>query len=188
MFGMGPLEPMLSEGDKALFVGWSTFLEERVDFTDFGSELHTRNHCARVLMYAIVISGKMGMDARWREALCLAAVFHDCRRQDDGLDVGHGDRAAEHYMRFCEEHDVPFYQTAYLSMKYHDKDDALGEEAIRSEGLGEDSVLLYRVLKDADALDRFRLGPDGLDPAYIRTVEAVDFVETAKAFSSPGRS
>lgn len=66
-------------------------------------------------------------------------------------------------------------------MEYHDQDDALGVSAILdSEGLGERSVLLYQIFKDADALDRFRLGPDALDPGFLRTKEAPELVNFAK--------
>lgn len=51
-------------------------------------------------------------------------------------------------------------------MAFHDRDDVLGEAALAEQ---EDGVLLYRIFKDADALDRFRLGPDGLDVRYLRT-------------------
>lgn len=41
-------------------------------------------------------------------------------------------------------------------------------------------MLLYQIFKDADALDRFRLGSDGLDVNFIRTKEAHELVEFAK--------
>ena len=46
---------------------------------------------------------------------------------------------------------------------------------------GISSVLLYQIFKDADALDRFRLGPGGFDSKYLRTNEARKLVEYAKA-------
>lgn len=39
------------------------------------------------------------------------------------------------------------------------------------------AVLLYQLFKDADALDRFRLGPEGLDVNYLRTSYAKELVE-----------
>ena len=64
-------------------------------------------------------------------------------------------------------------ETVYL-MRYHDLDDSKGVEAIR-KAFGKDAdrvVRLYEIFKDADALDRWRLGPDGLDPKYLRTAPA----------------
>ena len=187
MIDIGPMDGMMSASDRELFLEWSGFLESEVDFSDPHSELHTRDHCARVLLYSILISRDMPVGRLWRDALCLAAVFHDCRRLDDGPDVGHGARAAQRYLEHCEAEGTPFYMATYIAMKFHDRDDEEGEAAMAEEGLGEDAVLMYRVLKDADALDRFRLDPNGLDPRFLRTAEARDLVEIARRFTpSPG--
>ena len=187
MIDIGPVEEMMSGTDRKLFREWCGFLESEVDFSDQGSELHTRDHCARVLLYSLLISRDYSVGVLWREALCLAAVFHDCHRFDDGLDVGHGARAAQRYLQHCEENGGTFYLATYIAIMYHDRDDAIGESAMEREGLGEDSILLYCVLKDADALDRFRLGPDALDPRFLRTKEALDLIETTRMFTpSPG--
>ena len=42
------------------------------------------------------------------------------------------------------------------------------------------AIELYCIFKDADALDRFRLGPNGLDSRFLRTKEALDMVGFAK--------
>ena len=64
---------------------------------------------------------------------------------------------------------------------YHDQDDSLGlSEIEKSSDLSERGVLLYQIFKDADALDRFRLGPDGLDVNFLRTEEARQLVDFAK--------
>lgn len=89
-------------------------------------------------------------------------MFHDSRRQDDWLDMGHGQRAADYYRDYCRTHSLPFDERVYLVMAFHDRDDVLGEAALAEQ---EDGVLLYRIFKDADALDRFRLGPVGLTSA-----------------------
>lgn len=47
-------------------------------------------------------------------------------------------------------------------------------------GEAERKILLYQIFKDADALDRFRLGPDGLDVRYLRTDAAKELYEYAK--------
>lgn len=40
--------------------------------------------------------------------------------------------------------------------------------------------MLYQIFKDADALDRFRLGSDGLEVRYLRTDAAKGLYECAK--------
>ena len=156
---------------------WHNFLDAEVQFSLADSEKHTKEHCARVLLFALLIAVKMDLPHEEREVLCAAAVFHDARRQDDWLDVGHGQRAADYYREYCWTHPLVFDERAYLVMAFHDRDDALGEAALAEQ---EDGVLLYRIFKDADALDRFRLGPGGLDARYLRTAEAKSLYQYAE--------
>ena len=67
-------------------------------------------------------------------------------------------------------------------MRYHDCRDEQGKEAIPSlfEEQAERVQLLYQIFKNADGLDRFRLGPHGLNPEYLRTDAAVDLLGFAK--------
>lgn len=161
---------------------WKRFLYEQVDFQLATSQKHTKDHCARVLLFCLLIAQQKGFSQEERDILCTAAVFHDSRRQDDWLDVGHGKRAAEYYKAFCAEKGLPFQQRCYDVMAYHDRDDAVGIKEISNRKPQEpNAVLLYQVFKDADALDRFRLGPGGLDPAFLRTDEAKSLIEYAKS-------
>lgn len=161
---------------------WQSFLYEQVDFWLKTSDKHTKEHCARVLLYCLLIADKKALSQTSRDILCAAAVFHDSRRQDDWLDVGHGKRAADYYKAFCDEENIPFEQRCYDVIAYHDRDDQFGIDAIRHRSPKEpDAVLLYQIFKDADALDRFRLGPGGFNPNYLRTDEAKELVEYAKS-------
>lgn len=66
-------------------------------------------------------------------------------------------------------------------MSYHDKDDAVGLAAIEKSFVSkENCILLYKIFKDSDGLDRFRLGPNGLDVTVLRTKEAAELVDFAK--------
>lgn len=65
-------------------------------------------------------------------------------------------------------------------MYYHDRDDEIGIAAMETQGSLENEVLLYRIFKDSDALDRFRLGPNGLDVAFLRTEAAKSLYPYAK--------
>ena len=156
---------------------WYSFLDAEVQFSLADSEKHTKEHCARVLLYALLIAEKMGISQAEREALCAAAVFHDSRRQDDWLDVGHGQRAADYYREYCQTHPLVYEERVYRIMAYHDRDDALGIAALSEL---KDGVLLYHIFKDADALDRFQLGPGGLDVRYLRTDAALSLYDYAK--------
>ena len=67
-------------------------------------------------------------------------------------------------------------------MRYHDLDDTLGIEAIRRDFPDRAGRVekLYAIFKDADALDRWRLGRWGLDEKYLRTASARTLVQTAR--------
>ncbi len=159
----------VSEAVNCDYDRWHGFLERQVDFSLKDSEKHTKAHCARVLLYALLIAEDMDLPQELREVLAAAAVFHDSRRQDDWLDVGHGRRAADYYKAFCQTNPLGYDERVYRIMAYHDRDDAEGEAALA--GL-EQGVPLYQIFKDADALDRYRLGADALDEAMLRTTPA----------------
>lgn len=152
---------------------WYGFMEGNIEFWMAESALHAMDHCARVLLLALIIGHKKGLDADSIETLCLAAVFHDSRRQNDWIDRGHGERAAQYYRTFCSERGISVDEHAAFIMQHHDLEDAIGLAEIDKLAEGRERRLqLYLIFKDADALDRFRLGPDALDVSMLRTDEA----------------
>lgn len=181
MFLANVLHKPIFQPIKKPYEHWYTFMEEKVEFWLPDSEWHTKNHCARVLLLALLIGHKKNLSTEEKNALAMAAVFHDSRRLDDGIDKGHGLRAAAYYKNFCIEHDLPFDEKTYYIIYYHDQDDSVGlAEIKKSTTLHERAVSLYQIFKDADALDRFRLGPDALDEKFLRTEEARQLVDLAK--------
>lgn len=166
---------------KELFLQWRDFLYDRVSFNMPDSEIHAAGHCERVLLYALIIGYDIfGDNLPVLTALAHAAVFHDTRRQDDYLDTGHGARAAVYYRQFCDDApDIDFIPEAQLMMRYHDIDDKRGKIGIKRDFYGSLPRMfkLYDIFKDADALDRWRLGNHGLDPKYLRTEQAKTMLE-----------
>jgi hypothetical protein len=160
---------------------WHKFMEEKIEFWLPDSEWHTKAHSARVLLLALLIGHQKGLSDEELDALGMAAIFHDSRRLDDGIDKGHGSRAAEYYKDYCREQDLHFDAHTYYITYYHDQDDSLGlAEIAKSPAISERGVLLYQIFKDADALDRFRLGPEALNVDMLRTEEAHGLVDFAK--------
>jgi hypothetical protein len=156
-------------------------MDKNVEFWLPDSELHTKNHCARVLLLALLIGHQKGLSHEEKDTLGMAAAFHDSRRLNDGVDKGHGIRAAEYYKDFCREHELPYDVQTYYITSYHDQDDSFGlSEITNSPVVRERGVLLYKIFKDADALDRFRLGPNALNVNMLRTEEAHRLVDFAK--------
>lgn len=157
-------------------IKWLEFMDNEVVFNFADSKIHTTEHCGRVLLFSLLIADALGMSAEDKEILALASCFHDSRREDDMLDVGHGERAAEYYKSYCEEHGMHFYETCYNVMKYHDLGDYHGYAALTGD---DRAVMLYKIFKDADALDRYRFGVRGLNKGFLRTREAHGLSEFA---------
>ena len=176
------------EGQVAsMFRYYRQMMQEQIEFwqlTD-GIDIHTESHCERVLLLALKLGDLRELKLRSMIALSHASIFHDTRRKDNYLDQGHGDRAAEYYREFCDAHNIKYLPEVYATIKYHDRDDAQGEEYIRkeapkhslaSEGEKSDDtegwLEVYHSFKDADALDRYRLGPWGLAPKFLRSEQS----------------
>ena len=181
MFLSTILDKPVCQPIKESYEQWYTFMEQNVEFWLPDSEWHTKTHCARVLLLALLIGHQKGLSEEEKEALAMAAVFHDSRRLDDGIDKGHGSRAAAYYKEYCQAHGLSYDAKTYYITFYHDQDDSLGlSEIEKSSDLSERAVLLYQIFKDADALDRYRLGPDALNVNFLRTEEAHGLVDFAK--------
>lgn len=170
----------------AMFVDMAEFMYAHIDFNMPDSPLHAKEHCERVLLHALSMGvAEMGADdTEALEILAHAAVFHDTRRQDEYLDTGHGARAAVNYERFCRESGcrITYHPEAAYLMRYHDLDDSEGIKTINRDfpEKAERVRKLYAIFKDADALDRWRLGKWGLDVSYLRTPSARRLVDTAR--------
>lgn len=172
----------LTPSEQREYERWRVFLYERVPFLHEDSACHDKDHCARVLLFAHLLAKACSLTQQQREALSAASVFHDCCRFDDGRDVGHGQRAAERYRSVCGTLGLAYDELVFFIMAYHDRHDREGEAAIRSSfpDAAENVIRLYRIFKDADALDRFRFGPHELNETYLRTKEARALIPFAK--------
>ena len=169
----------------SMFAYWRDEMYSKLRFwtLDDGIDIHTEGHCERVLLLALKIGEKRQLLLRSMIALCHASIFHDTRRKDNYLDRGHGDRAADYYKEFCEKNSMKFLPEVFASIKYHDRNDEEGEEYIRREAPADEMegwLEVYRDFKDADALDRFRLGPWGLNESFLRTEQSRELVDFAR--------
>ncbi len=166
------------------FKKWAEYMYQSVPFQLADSPIHSTAHCERVLLYALLIGAvELGDDSRALTILAHASIFHDTRREDEGKDTGHGARAAAFYEEFCKTHpELTFLPEAACLMRWHDRHDERGEEAIRAAFPDSvDAVVhLYKIFKDSDALDRWRLGRWGLNPDYLRTDRALALVDFAR--------
>jgi uncharacterized protein len=136
--------------------------------------IHGLAHAGRVLVWSHVICSQLHEQgvAVDIEVVRWAATFHDVRRIDDGRDMEHGIRAAE----WLEGHSAPLtpnldfqqWQQVIFCCRWH----------VHPDSLIPDMTLELTCLKDADGLDRVRLGD--LKPAFLRTARAKELVSSAQ--------
>ncbi|MGI6220439.1 MAG: isochorismatase family protein [Coriobacteriales bacterium] len=168
------LAPTPAQRDACL--RWFAFMENDVDFWPFGGLIHQKRHWSRVLVLALKIAEHMGLSEADIDALAMAASFHDTRRKDTWRDIEHGDRAAEYYRTYCDEHGLSFDPRAYLAVKWHVRHDEEGVAAVaewdRTHPMHDDwsidATTLLKIFKDADGLDRLRLSDEALNTRFLR--------------------
>lgn len=123
------------------------------------SNIHGVPHVTRVMLWTHYLSQPsllllIGVDTDGSENLArdalLAAAIHDLRRESDSEDDQHGEHAAEHYSDLIAAHcanDLSRVNRIKSAVIWHCRDDAVCPDRDNP---------LYKILKDADALDRGR--------------------------------
>lgn len=141
-------------------------------------EDHSVLHTIRVLLLALLIIENEELVLKEDDVaqLMQAITFHDIGRQNDDEDPKHGEYGAAIYK---ESHSDPVVE---FLIQYHCIDDKKAKKALESDTRIEDkekALLLYNILKDADALDRVRFGLRDLDVRYLRIPISKKLVLTA---------
>lgn len=133
----------------------------------YHSEVHGEGHIHRTLLYAALIAWKEDLAEEDVRQFFRAAAYHDVGRSSDGYDLYHGARSA---LRLAEltgaaDEDLVELQAAVSA---HARPDEEMEAVLRSFGPQDypRTLRLTRLLKDADNLDRVRLGD--LKTRYLR--------------------
>jgi len=141
------------------------------------SFLHGKLHTQRVMAWTCVLAQKMNMDGPGRLAF-FAARVHDLGRLTDGREPGHGLRSAENYLPLYRKLFEEFgllaeeYRVVYDIVKWHSKSDEPPVET--------GNIEVINLLKDADGLDRVRLGFDEPDVRFFRNEISKKLVSQAR--------
>jgi exopolyphosphatase/pppGpp-phosphohydrolase len=107
--------------------------------------------------------------APWeREALALAALWHDIGRDQDDVDYYHGAKSAGKVVGLGLHRgvDSQLREIALFVVTHHSGSETHAESAASHVFDPSAALRVFRILKDADGLDRVRLGD--LDPRYLR--------------------
>jgi len=146
------------------------------------SWLHGASHTRRVHIHAQRLVRALNWPEADANVVLSAALWHDIGRVDDGCDPRHGARGAERVVELGMHASLPEADArlALFAIRYHCRSDRRGALRAAGEDDPERALRVLWLLKDADALDRVRLG-DGaweVDSTVLRhgcTVEMVGF-------------
>lgn len=142
------------------------------------SDLHGQAHVSRVMVHAIRLVEATGQHA-FAPRLWAAVFLHDLARRHDDVDHRHGAEAARRLR------DEPALQARLAEAGLVASDYPGIEAAVTAHSAPKDASRdhehwpLIALLKDADGLDRVRLGD--LDVRYLRHPEARAMVRFAQA-------
>lgn len=125
----------------------------------YKSKIHGSGHIHRVLLFGALICWKEGVDEAMTRQLFRAASYHDVGRTFDGFDLDHGARSALRLAELTGETGENLVELK-AAVTAHSRPDDQMEDILRSFHPAdyERTVTLTRLLKDADNLDRPRLG------------------------------
>jgi hypothetical protein len=140
------------------------------------STLHGQAHVGRVLVHAFRLIAATGL-VEETPRLWAAVYLHDIARRHDGHCTSHGGDAWERLAT------LPDVRALFERAGVRAEDHPAIEAAVTMHSQGEPKPdhshgRLIKLLKDADGLDRVRLGD--LDPDYLRHAEAKGMVRFAQ--------
>lgn len=144
---------------------------------DHPSRIHGRGHTYRVMVHVYRLAGSLDLAELLRPALA-AVYIHDMARRHDGYCDRHG--------AWSVASKLPRFRRFFLENGIRERDlpsvAAAVENHCREEDLdpADSAYRLSALLKDADALDRIRLGEGNLETGYLRLNPSMDMVGFAR--------
>jgi len=136
--------------------------------------IHGVRHAKRVLYHVLILSELCKVVAADRRLLIQAALYHDIGRERDGLCYVHGGQSVKKMKRLGlfptekTEGDIMDFIVSYHCIA----DEAALIALDNVDGELQPRILrLFKILKDADGLDRVRI--NDLDPKFLRNSESL---------------
>lgn len=141
--------------------------------------IHGIGHTKRVLLHTLDISAGVGVADWERQAAVLAAAWHDIGRVHDGADYYHGALSAGKVVGLGLQIGIEprVRDAALFAVTHHSGSEVHAERDAEWNRDGGATLRVFQILKDADALDRVRLGD--LDTDYLRFEYSVTRVDRA---------
>lgn len=125
---------------------------------------HGIAHTSRVLFATyLIVNMSPDIDEETKRMSYYAAIIHDLGKTNDREGDIHGKKSVMRYESFINSLDTTniLKQRLKEAIQYHSVEDSLCPESVRNG-------ILWKILKDADALDRSRFNVRGCDVSYLR--------------------
>lgn len=157
---------------------------------DASGSIHGVAHTVRVWVHAQELAGELSRDiaddlgplSGWElEALNFSALWHDIGRTNDATDYYHGAKSAGKVAGLALHSglDALMLEVALNAVTHHCGSEAHAERSMSRLHDPSRALRVFRILKDADALDRVRLGAGDLDTGQLRFQQSRRRVERA---------
>ncbi len=145
---------------------------------DRESHLHGIQHTYRVMTHCLVLGAVTGHHRESLLAFC-GAFIHDMARQHDGR--------CEHHGQWAVERKLHLHRNRFLKAGIAEEEFLIIAEIVAAHSQPGDvhiekKNLPLAILKDADALDRIRLGEGNLKPEFLRLTQSHALIEPARRF------
>jgi HD superfamily phosphodiesterase len=150
-------------------------IELKHEYFDYDSRLHGYSHTKRVM----ILVEELGKHLPYKRKVKLAyyaAFIHDMARKHDGYCEEHGINAAKNKLPLFKD---LFIKNGITESELEEIEFAVSMHSISGElEKANPFYIITAILKDADALDRVRLGD--LDPSYFRFKETKSLIRFAE--------
>jgi hypothetical protein len=133
-------------------------------YTNMLNSYHGIAHTSRVLFATHLITSMSDeLSDSLRDVAYYAAIIHDLGKTSDREGSIHGLKSMNRYSNFIDTLDMDISLKLRLkdAIRYHSVEDSLCPKHVQDD-------ILWKILKDADALDRSRFGGRGCDIKYLR--------------------
>lgn len=144
-------------------------LSQDLFYTHMINSHHGIAHTSRVLLTTFILANLMRLSDSEIEASCIAAIIHDLGKRSDVEGAEHGYNSMILYKEKISSlvMEKELQERILNAVRYHSVEDKDCPLAVQND-------IIWKVLKDADALDRSRFGGKGCDKSYLR----LDIYET----------
>lgn len=177
--------------DRLMKTEYGTLLKDAYNALDisvlYQSHVHGNGHIERTMLLGAMIAQALELSTHESKMLLMCCSYHDIGRANDFRDDAHGNVAAKKLLSPVMKNKFHGYSSENFkimqaAITLHSISDKRIDEVAMRYGLEPSSVPRYyriaKCLKDADNLDRVRLGD--LDAKHLRHRESVDMVSDAQ--------